>query len=131
MHMGVRIAAFDETSIRITAPLSENINHRETFFGGSISGLGILAGWTLLHLNLAREGYEHRLVVQHSSTDYRAPAEGDVESYCYLSSPDDWKKFIDTLTRKTKARIHLRARTTVMGELAAEHEGSYVAILIK
>ncbi len=129
MHMGVEILAFDETSIRIAAPLSVNINHRETFFGGSISGMGILAGWTLLHLNLVRVEIEHRLVVQRSSTDYHAPAEGDVETSCALSSPKDWTKFTGTLSRKAKARIHLTAQTTVSTELVAEHQGSYVAIL--
>lgn len=129
LHMGVRVLAFDETSIRLAAPLSPNINHRETFFGGSISSMGILAGWTLLHLNLDREGYDHRLVVQRSSTDYHAPAEGDVETTCSLASPKDWSKFIDTLSRKSKARIHLRAQTSVANEIVAEHTAAYVAML--
>jgi thioesterase domain-containing protein len=132
LHMGVRIVELDELSIRIAAPLAPNINHRDTFFGGSISGLGILAGWTLLHLNLVRAGYEHRLVVQHSETDYQAPAESEVETTCALASPADWDRFVRTLARRGKARIHLSAQALVPpNTIIAEHQLAYVAMLIE
>ncbi|MEL7244006.1 MAG: YiiD C-terminal domain-containing protein, partial [Cyanobacteria bacterium J06573_2] len=50
--MEVKVKQVDENGITLTAPLTPNINHRSTVFGGSVSALAILAGWTLVHTNL-------------------------------------------------------------------------------
>ena len=53
-HFAVQVTAFDDSSIRLRAPLAANINHRDTVFGGSLSSIGILAGWSIIHFTLTR-----------------------------------------------------------------------------
>ena len=51
-HLGVKVLSFDGHSVKLNAPLAENINHRDSVFGGSLASVAILSGWTILHLNL-------------------------------------------------------------------------------
>lgn len=50
--MAVSVISIAEDGIILTAPLDPNINHRNTVFGGSISTLAILAGWTFVSVRL-------------------------------------------------------------------------------
>lgn len=55
--MGLKVTAYDGDSVRLWAPLEPNLNHRNTAFGGSLSTLGILAGWSLLHVKMQEAGH--------------------------------------------------------------------------
>ena len=57
-HLGAVVEAYDGKAIILSAPLTPNLNHRNTAFGGSISALGILSGWTLLFLKLKEAGMQ-------------------------------------------------------------------------
>ena len=51
--LGARVEHADGQSVRLWAPLAQNLNHRDTAFGGSLSSLAILSGWVLLYLRSA------------------------------------------------------------------------------
>ncbi|MEX2502170.1 MAG: YiiD C-terminal domain-containing protein, partial [Trueperaceae bacterium] len=73
----VRVAEVGVGGIRLQAPLAPNRNHRGTGFGGSLSALGILAGWSLVRAGLADEDLDGaRLVIQRHEIDFGAPATG-------------------------------------------------------
>lgn len=127
-HMGVRVVRFDKTSICLTTPLAPNLNHRESAFGGSIASLAVVAGWTLIHLRLEEHAFRGRLVIQHSTTEFQRPIEDDFETYCSLASPKQWNRFVDTLSRRGKARLTLKSESKVGERTMAVHEGTYVAI---
>ena len=59
--MGIRVAAYDGTSLKLTAPLAPNINHKSTAFGGSLYSLAVLCGWGIVHLKLAEAALHKHL----------------------------------------------------------------------
>jgi len=128
-HFGVKVKAFDKSSIRLSAPLAANINHRDTAFGGSLSSIGILAGWSMIHFTLTALGLPSRIVIQNSNTDFRAPGDGDFDALATLPDQEEWERFCSMLKRKGRARIRLPSTIFVADKSIAEHEGLFVAIL--
>ena len=128
LHLGAVVEAYDGTSVRIAAPLAPNLNHRSTAFGGSLSALGILAGWTLLHLNLRERGIEARLVIQRSEFDFEEPVHGDFVATSTLPEPTDWQRFLATLQRRRRARVSVRGEIQSATGTGGTYEGVYVAI---
>ena len=62
--MDVRVAAYDGNLLRLTAPLSPNVNDKGTAFGGSLYSLAVLCGWSLLHLKVKEAGLSYNIVIQ-------------------------------------------------------------------
>ena len=125
--LGVRVAAASAAAVQLAAPLAPNLNHRETAFGGSLSAVAILAGWSLLRLRLG-DGFRGRLVIQTHTMEYVAPAEADFVAECRPPDAAAWQEFTAALERRGRARVELTARVTVGGTLVARSVGRYVAI---
>lgn len=126
--MGLKVTGYDGNTVRLWAPLEPNLNHRQTAFGGSVSALGILAGWTLLHIKLGESRDSAQLVIQRSETDYSGPVETDFTAVCAMPGVREWEKFEQAFKRYGKARIHLESLVEVAGQVLARHKGSYVAV---
>ncbi len=126
-HLGAVVEAYDRTSVRLAAPLAPNLNHRSTAFGGSLSALAILAGWTLLHLALRERGIEARLVIQRSEVDFDEPVGGDFTATASLPGSADWERFLATLARRRKARVRVRGAIHSQSGVGGTYEGVYVA----
>ena len=62
--MQVDALEVSEDSVRLSAPLVPNVNHRATVFGGSASALAILAAWSLLHVRLRGSFPQASIVIQ-------------------------------------------------------------------
>ena len=75
--MGASITRIEPLQVTATAPLAQNINHRDTMFGGSLSALAILAGWGLVRIGSDAVCTDHMVVIQKSETVFRAPAQDD------------------------------------------------------
>ncbi len=67
--LGARVVHVDDHSVRLSAPLAPNLNHRATAFGGSLSTLAILSGWVLIHVQLLGRDLSGRIVIQRSAFD--------------------------------------------------------------
>lgn len=130
LHLGAVVDAFDGNTVTISAPLTQNLNHRNTAFGGSISALGILSGWTLLFLKLKESGIKNRLVIQKSSFDFQDPIVDDFFATCTVPDAAIWEKFMKTLTRHGRARITVYSRIESSSGTGGNHEGVYVAIVL-
>ena len=127
-HMGVSVIGYDEQSVRLSAPLEPNLNHRNTAFGGSLSTLGILAGWTLLHLRLQEAGIANRLVIQKSEMDFKRPAMDTLEAVCSQTDLVEWDRFVKMVVEKEKCRMTLVSEIYSGGELVAVNEGVFVSL---
>lgn len=129
-HMGVSVTGYDGASVRLAAPLAANLNHRRTAFGGSISTLGILAGWTLLHLHFSDRAPAAvpRLVIQRSETDFDAAVTSDFEALCRQPDTGRWERFNALFERRGRARITLVAEIIADGRCLGRHSGDYVAL---
>lgn len=126
--LGARVEAWDGYAIRLSAPLAPNLNHRGTAFGGSLSALAILAGWATLHLALRERGVEARLVIQRSAIDFVEPIEGDFTASSRLPPPEQWERFLATLSRHSRARVTVEGEVACGGRAGGRHEGVYVAL---
>lgn len=126
--MGVGVASVEDEHVLLRAPLEPNINHRETAFGGSLSAIAILAGWSLIQARLAKEGLAARLVIQRNTMSYDAPVDKDFLAQASFENPADWERFARTLRRRGAGRITAVAEILVDGRVCGRLVGEFVAL---
>lgn len=127
--MGIKVDLASPQQVILSAPLSPNINHKKTVFGGSLHAVATLACWSLLHLNLGELFEEHlQIVIASSEIAYRAPIASDFKAECRMPPPVEWERFLKTLQNKGKARIHLSAKIFQEHQLCVDYTGIFVAI---
>ena len=125
--LGARVEHYDGESVRLAAPLTPNLNHRATAFGGSLSAVAILSGWVLLHLQLHERGVANRLVIQRSTLEFDAPVDGDFTATATLPVAAVWNRFLATLSRHRAARVTVSSKIACASGVGGRHEGTYVA----
>jgi thioesterase domain-containing protein len=123
--MGMQVADYDGTRLRLTAPLARNTNHKRTAFGGSLYSLAVLCGWGLLHLKLADAGLRKHIVIQESSIRYLHPVDQDMTAECRLDE-DAFDRFLRTLHKHDRARIELNVSIDHDARPAVTFTGRYV-----
>jgi len=126
--MGIEVAAWDGTTVTLAAPLAPNLNHADTAFGGSISTLGILAGYSLLHLIFLERKLSTRILIQKSETDFLRPIDDAMRATAAISTPAALDDFLDTIQRKRRARMEVESKILCRNVLAATHRGLFVAM---
>ena len=72
--MGVRVESYDSEQLTLSAPLAANHNHLGTAFGGSLAALALLAGYSLLWLELGDRAAH--IVISESAFKFRRPVCG-------------------------------------------------------
>lgn len=129
MSRVMQVEALEVTadSVRLSAPLAPNVNHRATVFGGSASALAILAAWSLLHVRLRPSFPAVSIVIQRQSTSYNRPIQGAFSARAALAQPDEWPRFLRLLARRGKARISVASTLDYGGELVGQFTGDFVA----
>ena len=127
--MGVQVRVATPERVRLAAPLTPNVNHAETVFGGSAAALATLAAWALLHLRLLRAGLPAKLVIQRSSMEYERPIPGDFEAECRFTDEHAWERFRATLDRRGRARLTLTACLIHDTRPMATFQGDFVGIV--
>ena len=129
--LGVEVVKALAEGVTLSAPLAPNINHRETVFGGSASAVAILSVWSLLYIRLKDAGFKTRLVLQRNSMCYDLPILDDFTATAVIHNSALWDHFLDMLTRKHKARIHVTSALFCNGERVGELEADFVALILQ
>ncbi|HEY1772257.1 MAG TPA: YiiD C-terminal domain-containing protein [Gammaproteobacteria bacterium] len=127
VQMQVKVATLDDTGLTLTAPLGPNINHERTAFGGSLASLMTLACWGYLWA-LMDKGHGLRIVVKDAQLEYLRPVTGTLEAHCAPADAEALQRFRDTLARRGKARIGLKAEMQQDGTVAARYTGGFAVI---
>jgi thioesterase domain-containing protein len=127
--MGMTVTAWDGHTVTLTAPLEPNLNHADTAFGGSISSMGIMAGYCLTYLMLGERRISNRLLIQQSAIDFLRPIDGELVARACVPEEAALADFLGMLQRKRRARLTLTSQVMCKGLLAARHSGVYVAML--
>lgn len=127
-HIGVRVGHADTDRVHLIAPLEPNLNHRQTGFGGSISALAILAGWSLLWCRLRERTGGHKIVIQQNSIEYVAPVTSEFTAMCNAPSVADWERFEHAFSERGRARIELEVDVCVSDMVVARFAGRYVVL---
>jgi len=125
--MGVEVASWDGKRIVVVAPLGLNVNHTETAFGGSISSLGILAGWAMLSLMLKERGVGCRVLIQKSSTDFLRPIDTEITATASLGEKEA-EELVEVMKKKRRGRLVVESEVLSRKTVAAKHVGTYVMI---
>ena len=116
-------------ALRLTAPLSANVNDKGNAFGGRLTSLMTVAGWGLVTLKLRLAGLKAEVYVADSQIRYLAPLYGDLVAEAVFAEGQAWDLFVDTLVQRGRARIQVDARVLLPeGGLATTLSGRYVAI---
>jgi thioesterase domain-containing protein len=129
--MGIQVEEASSARVILRAPLANNINHKQTAFGGSLHAVATLACWSLLHVNLVELLKEHvHIVIASSEIEYLQPVTADFCAEASLPDKQEWEYFLKTLERRKKARVQLRATISLGGSACVTYEGSFVAIRV-
>lgn len=128
--MQVAVQGYHDELLRLTAPLSANVNDKGTAFGGSLTSLMTVAGWGLVTLRLRLAGLKADVFVADSQIRYVAPLYADLVAEAGFAEGQSWQNFLDTLVQRGRARIQVEARVMLPeGGLATTLSGRYVALL--
>lgn len=125
--MGVTVVSSGAERTVLAAPLSPNINHRDTVFGGSAASVAMLAGWSLMRLRLNEEKIDCRIVIQKSEMKFSSPIASDFNASASLADPSDWARFADTFRKRGLARTKVRVAVGIENKTAAEFTGVFAA----
>lgn len=125
--MGISVQEYSGDRLILTAPLSQNINHKSTAFGGSINTVATLSCWGLLFMILNNHQIDCRIVIQNSAINYTKPIHNQIRATCEQPSKQALQDFLQMLKQKGKSRISMTARILTNGQLAASFKGRFVA----
>jgi len=127
--IGVRVDISSSEKVVLEAPFLNNINHKQTVFGGSLHAVTTLACWSLLHINLTALFKDPiQIVIASSEVKYLAPVTSDFKAECLHPDIDSWERFLAILRRKGKARLQLNAKIFEKDQLCVDYSGVFVAI---
>lgn len=126
--MDVHVEVASPARVLLSAPLAPNVNHRGTAFGGAISSLAILAGWSWLWVVLRERAVLPELVIRTSTIDFVRAIESEFAAELRPPSDEAFARFLRGLEDHGKGRIELSVEVLGAGEVAARFVGTYVAI---
>jgi thioesterase domain-containing protein len=129
-EMGIRDLHIQDHKLTLKLPLSPNINHKQTMFGGSLYAAGALACYGLFLAGLREQSIlTNDIVISEGDMKYIAPVNEDAMIQAQWSSEAEMKKFFKSLQSKSKARVLMRAQVLLRGQVCAEFSGHFVAQL--
>lgn len=88
----VSIDAYDGETLKVSAPLSENINDKGTAFGGSLYNLCVIAGWGMTQLKAEELGLKGDIVVAKGEISYLRPLTARLIATAYTPAADIMEK---------------------------------------
>ena len=116
----------DPSCVKLWAPLAPNHNHMGSAFGGSISALLILGGYTWLYHFMMSEGHEVHVILKSCEIDYRFPVEEDLTIVARAPKAQEIEKFLTSFKRKKIGKIEIESEIRIGGKVAALLRGKYV-----
>lgn len=106
--MGVTVETFSAGEVVLRAPLPANANDKGTGFAGSLSAIGMLAGWAMTQQLAEQAVGAAETAIHTGEMVFHTPVRGDIIARCARPQPADIDRFTRTLTRRGKARLQLR-----------------------
>jgi thioesterase domain-containing protein len=88
----------------------------------------MLSAWALLRVRLEAEGINARVVIQGNAMSFEKPITADFIARCAVEDATTWNRFIETLRRRHRARIHLTSTLSCHDQRVALFGGDFVAV---
>ena len=124
-EMKISVVSYNGQQLQLAAPLSPNINHKCTAFGGSLYSLAVLCGWGMVHLKLAEAELHRHIVIQEANIRYLLPVDHDMQAECQLDE-QAFQRFLSILKKHGRSRLSLDVAIRHNGQPAVEFSGRYV-----
>ncbi len=125
-EIGVEVVAASPQRIELAAPLSPNINHKCTAFGGSLYAVAVLAGWSMVFARLHAAGLYAHIVIQDAKIEYLLPVIETINARCELASDAEFDRCLKLFSRKGRGRIALDVQIVTQQGVAVRFCGNYV-----
>lgn len=127
--MGISVEHISSTAVSLRAPIANNVNHKNTVFGGSLHSVATLACWSWFHLKLEQAMSQAvPIVIVNSEISYLKPVTSDFVAECKMPDSRDWETFLRTFQKKGKGRLKLNASIFQGNQLCVEYSGTFAAI---
>lgn len=125
-QMGIRVSGYDGESLRLSAPLRPNTNHKATVFGGSLYSVAVACGWGLLFLKLRELGVPGHIVIHRGQINYLRPVSGDFVAIARLPDGDAMQRLTRSIARHGRGRVTLKIEVPTETGPGVELSGDYV-----
>ena len=126
--MGLTVRRVDDDGLVLGIPLAPNVNHKHTFFAGSLNAAATLAGWGLLWLAARQADVPAHIVIREGTTRYRRPGTGDCEATCPWPAPPIVNDALEAVRQGRRARVTLAVTVREGEKIVVEFEGRYVLL---
>lgn len=142
-----------QSRIALRCPISPNVNHHQTAFGGSLAAAMMLAGWAMMRVRMGAAGLLNttglewsspvlgddsstappanptvRLVVSKTSTDFLHPVTNDFVTECRFADEVTWDRFVERFRANHWAKLRLQSQIIGETDAAARMKSTYVAV---
>lgn len=124
--IGIQVIEATPQRVQLSAPLSPNINHKCTAFGGSLYAVAVLAGWSMVFVRLHAAGIHAHIVIQDAQIDYVLPVIETISAECRVGSDVDFERCLKMFARKGRGRIALEVQIVTQQGVAVRFCGDYV-----
>ena len=125
--MKIKIQNYNENELITTAPLKININDKGTAFGGSLSTITIISGWSLSWLISKELGFDsNNIVIIKNETSFRRPVTKDIVCITKKPSKEEIEIVKQKLQIKKSASLKIQSQIIEDGEICVDFEGYYV-----
>lgn len=125
--MNVRVDAYRDSELRVSAGFEENRNLHGTAFAGSLYSICVLTGWGSVWLALQQNGIDAHIVVRRARIEYKIPVIGRIQCRCRLAETDRVAALADLYARR-KCRLELVSEVLADDRPAVRFDGVYVII---
>lgn len=124
--LGVKVVEVSDIQVELEAPLAPNHNHLGSAFGGSISALLILGGYTWLYHYMTEKGNEVHVILKSCQIEYLHPIEEDLRIITKAPEKKELVQFEERFGRKGLGRIFLNSQIMTGKGVAAKLRGEFV-----
>ncbi len=126
--MGIEVEKYDGNILRLSAPLTPNINDKQTAFGGSLFCVCVLSCWGMVYLKTQEKAITCNQVVTDSNISYLKPVGGKIIAECKSPSNEELESFFSAYEAKGKSKISLQSKIVCDNKTAVNFSGQYAII---
>ena len=125
--MEIKIQNYNNQELITTASLGININDKGIAFGGSLSTLSIISGWSLCWLISKELGFNsNNIVIIKNETSFRKPVTKDIICHTKKPSNEEIQILKEKLLTKKSASIKIESKIIENDAICVDFVGYYV-----
>lgn len=126
--MNVEVINVSKYSLTLKAPLSNNSNMHGTAFGGSLSSIALLTGWSLIHSQITDQWLPAGdLVIAEANILFEKPVATDLVAQAKLDQPS-FVSFIEKYKEKGRAKLTVEIEVLTDKGTGCRTTGTYAFI---